>query len=127
MAGVDIANQFPNSRMAQAVKLGQSQMRSVDAPSQIQLPNQRNVNIAAAVGLTLPVPSAASPGNYMPATYAVITAIGGPLYATYDGTAPSAANYAVVVQAGSQLPVQGAAALAAIKVFGTTMSVSYWS
>lgn len=129
MAGVDIANQFPNSRMAQAVKLGQSRFMSVDAPSQIQTPGQINTAITTAGGtaLTVPQPSASSPGNFMPTTYAVITAIGGPLYATYDGSAPSATNYDVTVPAGGQLPVQGARALAAIKVFGTTMSVSYWS
>lgn len=117
MAGVDIANQFPNSYMARAVKLGQSRFRSVDGPTNPVTPGQLNVSIAAAQALTVPAG----------ATYAVITAIGGPLYATYDGSVPSAANYDVTVTAGSQLPVQGAKALAGIKVFGTSMSVSYWS
>lgn len=31
MAGIDILNQFPNSRMAAAANLGQSQFRSVEA------------------------------------------------------------------------------------------------
>lgn len=127
MAGVDSANQFPNSRMAQAVKLGQSRFMSSDTPDKIQLPSQENVSIAVAVGLTVPQPSATSPGNYTPTTYAVVTAIGGPLYATYDGSVPSSINYAITVPAGGSLPVQGAQALAAIKVQGTSMSVSYWS
>lgn len=127
MAGVDIANQFPNSMMARAVKLGQSRMVSADVPSAIQLPGQDNVAIATVGGTALVVPPANATNSDRPTTYAVITAIGGTLYATYDGTAPSAANYQIAVPAGSSLPVQGAAALAAIRVFGTSMSVSYWS
>lgn len=126
MAGVDIANQFPNSAMARAVKLGQSRFTSVDGPGTIS-GSQINTAIATAGGTALTVPAATVANNYVPPTYAVITAIGGPLYATYDGSAPSATNYDVTVGAGSQLPVQGTRALAALKVFGTTMSVSYWS
>lgn len=125
MAGVDIANQFPNSRMARAVKLGQSRFMSVDVPSAIQLPGQDNVSIAVATGLTIPPANVTN--NYRPTTYAVVTAIGGPMYVTYDGSVPSAINYQIVVPAGASLPVQGAATLAAVKVFGTSMSVSYWS
>lgn len=126
MAGVDIANQFPNSYMARAVKMGQSRFRSQDAfGSQVRTPSQINTNITSALGTALTVP--ASPGNAVPVTYAIISVIGGPLYATYDGSVPSAANYDVTVAAGGQLPVQGPSALAAIRVFGTTMSVSYWS
>jgi hypothetical protein len=33
MAGIDSANQFPNSKMAQAARLGQSRFRSVDSAS----------------------------------------------------------------------------------------------
>lgn len=117
MAGVDIANQFPNSYMAKAVKLGQSRFRSVDVPSTPAATSQINVAINPAAALTVPAGS----------TYAVITAVGGPLYATYDGSVPSAANYDVTVAQGAQLPVQGVLALAAIKLFGTQMSVSYWS
>lgn len=127
MAGIDITNQFPKSRMAQAARLGQSRFMSVDTPVQIQLPGQLNVSIAVATTLTLPVASASSPGDFMPPTYAIITAVGGPLYATYDGSVPSAANYQITIGAGGSLPVQGKAALAAIKVQGTSMSVSYWS
>lgn len=125
MSGVDLPNQFPDSMMAGAVKRGQSRFMSVDVPSNPVSPSQINTGIATAGGTALTVPS--TTGNAPPATYAVITAIGGPLYATYDGSAPSAANYDVTVAAGSQLPVQGSRALSAIKVFGTTMSVSYWS
>lgn len=129
MAGVDTANQFPNSFMAKAVKLGQSRFVSDDFPSRIQLPSQENVSIAAATNLTPPSDATAAPGTTVnnPATYAIITAIGGALFATYDGSVPSAGNYAITIGAGGQLPVQGAAAIAAIKVIGTTMSVSYWS
>lgn len=124
MAGVDIANQFPNSRMALAVKLGQSRFISVDAPTTPQ-GGQVNTSISNALGTALTVPSTTK--DQAPVLYAVITAIGGPLYATYDGSVPSATNYDVMVAAGSQLPVQGPKALSAIRVFGTTMSVSYWS
>lgn len=129
MSGIDASNQFPNSFMAQAAKRGHSRFVSDDYPSRIQLPEQLNVAINPAVSLTLPSGTTASPGTTVnnPASYAVITAVGGPLYATYDGTTPSAANYAVTIAAGGQLPVQGVAALTAIKVFGTSMSVSYWS
>ncbi len=129
MAGVDTANQFPNSFMAKAVKLGQSRFVSDDFPSRIQLPGQDNVSIAVATNLTPPSGATSPPGttvNNVP-TYAVVTAIGGPLYATYDGTTPSPANFAISIAAGVSLPVQGAAAIAAIMVVGTTMSVSYWS
>ena len=125
MAGVDIANQFPNSAMARAVKMGQSQIRSVDQLGLIiATPGQINVDITSALGTALTIPAAT--GNLTPVNYAILTAIGGPLYATYDGSVPSAANYDVLVQAGGQLPVTGPAALAAVRVFGTTMSVSYW-
>lgn len=127
MAGVDTANQFPKSRMAQAVKLGQSRLSSVDVPDKVQLASQKNVSIVAAQGLAIPVASASSPGDYMPVTYAVVTAIGGTMYVTYDGTDPSAANYAIAVAAGNSLPVQGRDALGKIRVQGTTMSVSYWT
>lgn len=124
MAGVDIQNLFPNSRMAQAVKLGQSRFVSNDTfGMQIRVPGQLNVSIAAAQALAVP----ATTGDAIPVTYAVVTAIGGTLYATYDGSVPSAVNYDIAIPAGSSLPVQGTKALAAIKVFGTTMSVSYWS
>lgn len=123
MAGVDSANQYPNSRMARAVKLGTSRFVSVDAPTLFRAPGQNNVNIAAAQLLAVP----SVPADGAPVTYAVITAIGGPIYATYDGTVPSAVNYDITVPAGASLPVQGPTALAAIKVIGTTMSVSYWS
>lgn len=126
MSGVDIANQFPNSAMARAVKLGQSRFMSVDGPTIPAGASQINTSITNGAGTALTLPSVAGTNN-LPPTYAVITAIGGPLYATYDGSVPSAANYDVTVAAGSQLPVQGSKALAGIRVFGTTMSVSYWS
>lgn len=77
---------------------------------------QDNISIAAVTSLTVPLGS----------TYAVISAIGGPLYATYDGSVPSSVHYAIQLGQGNQLPVQGIATLAAIRVIGTTMSVSYW-
>jgi hypothetical protein len=117
MAGVDSANQFPNSFMARAVRLGQSRFVSDDYPAHILTPSQNNVSIAVATGLTVPAG----------ATYAIVTADGGPLYATYDGSVPSVTNYDITIAAGAQLPVQGAFALAAIKVQGTSMSVSYWN
>lgn len=129
MSGIDATGQFPNSFMARAAKLGQSRFMSTDYPSLVRLPSQLNVSIATAAGLTVPAGTTSSPGTTVnsPPSYAIITAIGGPLYATYDGSTPSSTNYDVTVGAGGQLPVQGAAALAAIKVFGTTMSVSYWA
>jgi hypothetical protein len=129
MAGVDSANLFPNSFMAKAVKQGESRMVSDDFPSRIQLPSQENVSIAAAQSLSIPSGSTSPPGTTVnnPPTYAVITAVGGPLYVTYDGSTPSSVNYAISLAAGASLPVQGAAAIAAIKVQGTNMSVSYWS
>lgn len=127
MAGIDSSNQFPNSRMAQAVKLGHSRFISADTPSRVWTADQKNVSIAAATHLTIPAPSATTPGNYMPVTYAVITAVGGTMYVTYDGVDPSAASYEIAVAAGASLPVQGAEALAAIKIQGTSASISYWT
>jgi len=113
MAGVDPLNQFPNSKMAQAVKNGQSQFRSPDAPS-IEVGEQNNVGVAAATALTIPAT----------ATYCTITAVGGPLYITLDGTAPSAANYAVTLAAGASVSFYGPS-MASVKVIGTSMSVLY--
>lgn len=125
MAGVDITGQFPNSMMAGAVKRGHSQIRSMDQLGLIiSTGSQINTDVTSALGTALTVP--ATTGNTPPVNYAIVTAIGGPLYATYDGSVPSAANYEILVQAGGQLPVVGPAALAAVRVFGTTMSVSYW-
>lgn len=113
MAGVDILNQFPNSRMANAVKLGQSQFRSIDTPA-TPSGSQNNTAIATATPLTVPAV----------ATYGVVTAIGGPLYYTLDGSTPSASNYSGTLTAGQSVPFSGAA-LRAMRVFGTTMSVLY--
>lgn len=126
MAGVDLPNQFPNSRMARAVKLGQSQFRSVDQFGlQIRNPSQIGVNISSALGTALAIP--ATTGDAVPVSYAIITAVGGPMYVTYDGSVPSAANYDSIVQQDGAIPVQGPKALAAIRVFGSQMSVTYWS
>ena len=129
MAGIDLANQFPNSFMAKAVKLGQSRFISTDVPSRIQLAAQNNVDISTATGLTVPTGATSAPGTTVnnPPTYAIITTVGGTLYATYDGSTPSSTNYETADGAGGALPLYGAAALAAIKVQGTKMSVSYWS
>src|SRR5712671_4383091 len=129
MAGVDSTNQFPSSFMAEAVKRGASRFVSDDFPSRIQLPSHENVSIAAATNLILHSGTTGHPGTLVnnPATYAIITAVGGPLFATYDGSTPSSVNYAITIAAGAQLPVQGVQALTAIKVQGTSMSVSYWS
>jgi len=125
MSGVDSANQFPNSRMAGAVRAGQSRFVSVDTPGTMQTPSQENVSIVAASALAVPPANAAN--GYRPTTYAIITAIGGPLYATYDGSVPSAGSYAIALADGASLPVQGSNAMASIRVIGTNMSVSYWS
>lgn len=117
MSGVDILNQFPDSKMANAVKLGQSRFMSADVPSIPFAGSElNNVDITSIVGLNSPLGS----------TYAVVTADGGPLYVTYDGTAPSATNYAVSIAEGQSLPVQGVQALIAARVFGTNVSVSFW-
>lgn len=121
MAGIDLPNQFPNSMMANAVRLGQSQFRSVDTPS-TPISSQNNVDITTAKALTVPNYTN-SYGTY-PAAYAVIMAIGGTLYYTLDGTTPSATNYAGSLAAGASVPFTGSA-LKALKVFGTTMSVQY--
>jgi len=78
---------------------------------------QNNVSIAVASHLTVPAT----------ATYAIVTAVGGTMYATYDNSVPSNVNYAIAIAAGTSLPVTGTAALAAIRVQGSSMSVSYWN
>lgn len=115
MAGVDLLNQFPNSKMAKAVKLGQSRFQSSDEPSS-PVGSQMNVDISTAGPLAVPDT----------ATYAVISAIGGPLYYTVDGSTPSAANYAGTVAAGGAVPFYGNAFLQNLKVFGTSASVVYF-
>jgi hypothetical protein len=121
MAGVDINNQFPGSRMAQAVKLGQSRFMSADVPA-IPMAEQNNVNIAAATSLTVPPIS----GDIPRPTYAVITATGGTLYYTIDGTVPSATNNAGQIASGAAAPFYGLGLLLALRVIGTTMNVGYY-
>jgi guanyl-specific ribonuclease Sa len=126
MAGVDSQNQFPNSAMARAVKLGQSRFVSADVPS-TPMGEQNNVNIAAATALTVPAAIAAGlPGEGLRPTYAVITATGGPLYYTTDGTVPSATNNAGQIATGSAAPFYGLELLLALRVIGTTMNVGYY-
>jgi hypothetical protein len=114
MAGVDLPNQFPNSYMAQAVKNGQSRFRSIDVPS-VPVGGQSNVNISGVTTLTIPAG----------ANYAVIQATGGAAYITIDGTTPSAGSYNETLAAGSAVSYYGAA-MAAVKIIGTTMSVTYF-
>lgn len=125
MAGVDSQNQFPNSFMALAVKLGQSRFMSADNPG-IPMGEQNNVNIAAATVLT--IPTVAGPdGALTRPTYAVITATGAsPLYYTIDGTVPSATNNAGQIAAGSAVPFYGLGLLQALRVIGATMNVGYY-
>lgn len=127
MAGVDSQNQFPNSFMARAVKLGQSRFMSPDVQS-TPMGEQNNVNIAAATALTVPAAIAAGqPGEGLRPTYAVITATGAsPLYYTIDGTVPSATNNAGQIAAGSAAPFYGLELLLALRVIGATMNVGYY-
>lgn len=113
MAGVDLPNQFPNSKMAAAVKAGQSRFQSQDTPS-LAVGGQDNVAIATATTLTVPAG----------ATTAIITAVGGAAYWTIDGTLPSATNYNGTVASGSSITLSGAL-LSALKIQGTNMSVAY--
>jgi len=125
MAGVDIPNDFPNSMMAGAVRRGQSRMVSADIPATIQTGEQNNTSIATASVLTVPPANAGN--GFRKTTYAVITAVGGPAFITYDGSVPSSTNYAVTLSAGQSIPVQGQQALNALRIQGTSMSVSYWA
>jgi hypothetical protein len=130
MAGVDSENQFPNSFMAQAVKLGQSRMVSADVPG-TPMGEQNNVNIAAATTLTVPAATSggggSAAGEGLRPTYAVITATGAsPLYYTTDGTVPSVTNNAGQIAAGSAAPFYGLQLLLALRVIGATMNVGYY-
>lgn len=118
--GPKAAGAWPTSPAAVAVSLNPlyTAENSVNVgATNIVSGEQNNVSIAAATGLTVPAT----------ATYAVVTAVGGPLFATYDGSTPSSTNFAMQVAQGGSLPVQGGATLLAIKVIGTQMSVSYWN
>ncbi len=124
MSGIDTQNQFPNSMMANAAKLGQSRFVSDDVPD-IAMGQQANVNVAASTALT--IPTAVGPdGAILSPGYAVVTAIGGPLYYTIDGTVPTVANSAGQVAQGSAIPFYGLGLLQALKFIGTTMSVAYY-
>jgi hypothetical protein len=114
MAGVDLLNQFPNSKMARAVKVGQSRFQSSDEPS-ISEGSELNVDISG--GVPLVVPAAA--------TYAVITAVGGPLYYTTDGSTPSATNFAGMIAQGGAVSFYGQSFLKSLQLFGTSASVVY--
>jgi len=124
MAGVDTENQFPNSMMANAVKLGQSRMVSADVPD-VAMGQQPNVSVAAETALTIPT-GVGPDGAVLSPTYAVVTAVGGPLYYTIDGTVPSSANYAGTVAQGAAVPFYGLGLLKALNFQGTTMSVAYY-
>lgn len=126
MSGVDTNNQFPNSRMAQAVKIGQSRFISVDVPN-VPMGEQNNVSTVAATSLTVPSIS----GDIPRPTYAVVTALtGAPLYYTIDGTTPSATNNAGQIAAnGNAVPFYGLGLLLALKFItpgAGTMSVGYY-
>jgi len=129
MAGVDSENQFPNSLMAHAVKLGQSRMVSDDVPD-LPMGEQNNVSTVAAVALTIPTVTGPL-GSQLKPTYAVVTALtGAPLYYTIDGTTPSATNNAGQIAAnGGAVPFYGLGLLQALKFITTaagTMSVGYY-
>lgn len=79
-------------------------------------PSQNNVSIASATGLTVPTG----------ATYAVVQAVGGPAYYTYDGSTPTASNFSGYLAQGQPLTLSGATVLSAFKIFGTAMAVSYF-
>jgi hypothetical protein len=126
MAGVDTQNQFPNSAMARAVKIGQSRFMSADVPS-IPMGEENNVTINPAATLTVPAALAAgTSGEGLRPTYAVVTATGGPLYYTIDGSVPTATNNAGQVATGGAVPFYGLGLLLALRVFGTTMNVGYY-
>lgn len=125
MAGVDTENQFPNSMMANAVKLGQSRMMSSDVPD-IPMGQQANVNVAASTALTIPTVTGAPDGAVLKPTYAVVNAVGGPLYYTIDGSVPSSTNNAGSIAQGSSAPFYGLGLLQALKFQGTTMAVAYY-
>ena len=126
MSGVDSQNQFPGSFMALAVKLGQSRFISTDA-SGTPMGEQNNVDISAATTLTIPSQTvSALDGAVLKPTYAVITATGGPLYYTIDGTVPSATNNAGQIASGNAVPFYGLGLMTVLKIIGTTMNVGYY-
>jgi hypothetical protein len=129
MAGVDTENQFPNSLMANAVKLGQSRLISSDVPN-IPMGEQNNVSTVASTALTIPTVTTLL-GALLKPTYAVVTALtGAPLYYTIDGTTPSATNNAGQIFAnGNAVPFYGLGLLQALKFITSgagTMSVGYY-
>lgn len=128
MAGVDTQNQFPNSLMANAVKLGQSRFVSDDVPD-IQMGEQIPFSVAASSALTVPTVTNTSPlkGTYRPG-YAVVTAVAATVYYTIDGTVPSSTNNAGQIAAGSAIPFYGLGLLQALlfQGAGASISVAYY-
>lgn len=124
MAGVDTQNQFPNSMMANAVKLGQSRIVSDDVPD-IAMGQQIPFSVAASQPLTVPTVTNTPPlvGTYRPG-YAVVTAIAGTVYFTIDGTVPSSVNNAGQIAAGASIPLYGLGLLQAVKFQGAGASIS---
>ena len=125
MAGVDTENQFPNSMMANAVKLGQSRMVSSDIPS-VPMGQQPNVSAASSTALTVPTVNNGPLNEPLQPTYAVVTAVGGTLYYTIDGTVPSSTNFAGEIASGAAVPFYGLGLLKALLFQGTSMSVAYF-
>lgn len=57
---------------------------------------------------------------------AVITAVGGSLYFTYDGSTPSSTSFHGSLTQGGSLPSAGLLSIQALKLIGTQMSVAYF-
>lgn len=78
---------------------------------------QKNVSIASSTALTLPGSDT---------IMAVVTAVGGPAYITFDGVAPTSSSYNETLGAGASVELLGQDVLAKTLIIGTNMSVAYF-
>jgi hypothetical protein len=78
---------------------------------------QKNVSISSSTALTL-----SDTGT----TVAIVTAVGGQAYFTYDGVAPTSSSYNGTLSTGASIELQGIDVIAKFLIIGTTMSVAYF-
>lgn len=131
MAGVDPLNQFPNSMMAQAVRLGQSRFVSDDVGGSSPGTGAQPYNYTHVAGSQFALGCVAATALTVPATaaQAVVCAEGNDVRYTYDGVTTPTAAVGQKLSAGQCVQFSGADILARLKFIQiaatATLNVEY--